>query len=39
MRFSNFLFPAAMEPEDDQRVIQETLREAQLCDSLGMEML
>src|SRR3954453_3303227 len=39
MRFGNFLFPAAMDPADDQRVIQETLREAQLCDSLGMEML
>jgi len=39
MKFSNFLFPAAMKPEDDQRVIQETLREAQLCDELGMDML
>ena len=39
MRFGNFLFPAAMDPADDQRVIQETLREAQLCDALGMEML
>lgn len=39
MRFSNFLFPAAMDPADDQRVIQETLREAELCDSLGMDML
>jgi alkanesulfonate monooxygenase SsuD/methylene tetrahydromethanopterin reductase-like flavin-dependent oxidoreductase (luciferase family) len=39
MKFSNFLFPAAMTPEDDQRVIQETLREARLCDELGMEML
>src|SRR6476661_8307809 len=39
MKFSNFLFPAAMEPADDQRVIQETLAEAQLCDALGMEML
>jgi len=39
MKFSNFLFPAAMTPEDDQRVIQETLREAQLCDELGMDML
>jgi len=39
MKFSNFLFPAAMAPEDDQRVIQETLREAKLCDDLGMEML
>ena len=39
MRFGNFLFPAAMDPADDQRVIQETLDEAQLCDSLGMDML
>ena len=39
MKFSNFLFPASMDPQNDQRVIQETLREAQLCDELGMEML
>src|SRR5919109_2596799 len=39
MKFSNFLFPAAMHPADDHRVIDETLREAQLCDELGMEML
>ena len=39
MRFGNFLFPAAMDPADDQRVIQETLDEAQLCDELGMDML
>ena len=39
MKFSNFLFPAAMDPNDDHRVIGETLREAQLCDELGMEML
>jgi len=39
VKFSNFLFPASMRPDDDQRVIQETLREAQLCDALGMEML
>jgi alkanesulfonate monooxygenase SsuD/methylene tetrahydromethanopterin reductase-like flavin-dependent oxidoreductase (luciferase family) len=39
MKFSNFLFPAAMDPADDHRVIQETIKEAQLCDSLGMEML
>jgi alkanesulfonate monooxygenase SsuD/methylene tetrahydromethanopterin reductase-like flavin-dependent oxidoreductase (luciferase family) len=39
MKFSNFLFPAAMDPADDHRVIQETLAEAQLCDALGMEML
>jgi alkanesulfonate monooxygenase SsuD/methylene tetrahydromethanopterin reductase-like flavin-dependent oxidoreductase (luciferase family) len=39
MKFSNFLFPASMDPGQDQQIIQETLREAQLCDALGMEML
>ena len=39
MKFSNFLFPAAMDPKDDHRVIEETLKEGQLCDALGMEML
>src|SRR5215213_2914484 len=39
MKFSNFLFPASMDPKNDHQVIEETLREAQLCDSLGMEML
>jgi alkanesulfonate monooxygenase SsuD/methylene tetrahydromethanopterin reductase-like flavin-dependent oxidoreductase (luciferase family) len=39
MRFSNFLFPASMDPDDDQQIIQETLAEARLCDELGMEML
>jgi len=39
MRFGNFLFPAAMTPDDDQRVIQETLDEARLCDAIGMDML
>jgi alkanesulfonate monooxygenase SsuD/methylene tetrahydromethanopterin reductase-like flavin-dependent oxidoreductase (luciferase family) len=39
MKFSNFLFPAAMEPSQDHRVIEETLREACLCDELGMQML
>jgi alkanesulfonate monooxygenase SsuD/methylene tetrahydromethanopterin reductase-like flavin-dependent oxidoreductase (luciferase family) len=39
MKFSNFLFPASMDPQKDQQVIAETLREAQLCDELGMEML
>lgn len=39
MKFSNFLFPASMDPKDDQRIIEETLAEAQLCDRLGMEML
>lgn len=39
MKFSNFLFPAAMDPADDQRIIQETIAEAKLCDQLGMDML
>ncbi len=39
MKFSNFLFPASMDPSQDERVIHETLREARLCDALGMEML
>ena len=39
MRFGNFLFPASMKPADDARIIDETLREARLCDELGMDML
>ncbi len=39
MKFSNFLFPAAMTADLDHEIIQETLREGQLCDELGMDML
>ncbi|MCC6531693.1 MAG: LLM class flavin-dependent oxidoreductase [Burkholderiales bacterium] len=39
MKFSNFLFPAAMDPGQDHAIIQETLQEAKLCDQLGMDML
>jgi alkanesulfonate monooxygenase SsuD/methylene tetrahydromethanopterin reductase-like flavin-dependent oxidoreductase (luciferase family) len=39
MKFSNFLFPASMDANKDQQIIEETLREAQLCDELGMDML
>ncbi len=39
MKFSNFLFPASMDANKDQQIISETLREAQLCDALGMDML
>lgn len=39
MKFSNFLFPQCPDPADDQRVIEETLAEAKLCDELGMETL
>src|SRR5215468_6626731 len=39
MKFGNFLFPAAMVPSRDHQVIAETLREAQLCDELGMDVV
>ncbi len=39
MKFSNFLFPAAMDPSHDHRIINETLAEGRLCDELGMDML
>ena len=37
MKFSNFIFPAAENPEDDGRVIRESVAEAQLCDRLGVD--
>jgi len=37
MKFGNFLFPECQNPENDGTVINETLREAQLCDELGMD--
>ncbi|MBN8925981.1 MAG: hypothetical protein BGO51_02515 [Rhodospirillales bacterium 69-11] len=39
MKFSNFLFPESRTPEDDGRVIRETLREAQLTDELGFDVI
>ena len=39
MKFSNFLFPQADTPADDERVIDEALAEGILCDQLGMEVL
>lgn len=39
MKFSNFLFPASMDPARDGDVIRETMAEAQLCDRLGMDMV
>ncbi len=39
MKFSNFLFPQAESPQDDSRVIDETLYEARLSDELGVEVL
>ena len=37
MKFSNFLFPQAADPADDERVIDETMAEAKLCDDLGVD--
>jgi alkanesulfonate monooxygenase SsuD/methylene tetrahydromethanopterin reductase-like flavin-dependent oxidoreductase (luciferase family) len=39
MKFSNFLFPAAMTAADDGRVIDETLQEARLTDELGYDTI
>ena len=39
MKLGNFLFPASADPNDDARIIEETLQEAKLCDALGMQML
>jgi len=39
LRFSNFLFPEAREPEMDAQVIRESLEEAKLCDALGVDVL
>ncbi len=39
MRFGNFLFPESRVPDQDGRVIDETLAEARLSDTLGMEVL
>ncbi len=39
MKFSNFLFPESRSPADDGRIITETLREAQLTDELGYDVI
>ena len=39
MRFSNFLFPESREPGRDGAVIDETLREAELSDALGVDVI
>ena len=39
MKFSNFLFPDSMTPADDGRVIDETLQEARLTDTLGFDTI
>ena len=39
MRVSNFLFPQSTNPDDDARVIDETLAEAKLTDQLGFDVI
>src|SRR5579863_10527150 len=39
MKFGNFLFPDSRDPEQDGRVIDETLREAWLSDALGVDVI
>jgi alkanesulfonate monooxygenase SsuD/methylene tetrahydromethanopterin reductase-like flavin-dependent oxidoreductase (luciferase family) len=39
MKFSNFLFPESRSQADDGRIIRETLREAQLTDQLGYDVI
>jgi alkanesulfonate monooxygenase SsuD/methylene tetrahydromethanopterin reductase-like flavin-dependent oxidoreductase (luciferase family) len=39
MKFSNFLFPESGAPERDREVIDQALREAELCDALGFDAL
>ena len=39
MRVSNFLFPQSTLPDDDGRVIAETLAEAKLTDHLGFDVI
>ncbi len=39
MKFSNFLFPDSPSAENDERVIEETLREARLTDELGYDTI
>jgi len=37
MKFGDFLFPESARPELDAPVIEESLREAKLCDELGLD--
>ncbi len=39
MKVSNFLFPESRHPDDDGRIIDETLQEARLTDELGYDVL
>jgi len=37
MRFGTFVFPVSQKPDNDYRIIHETLDEIQLCDKLGFD--
>ena len=39
MKFSNFLFPESRSPENDLTIIEDSLREAVLCDQLGFDAI
>src|SRR6266480_7050477 len=39
MKVGNFLFPDSRDPARDGAVIDETLREAMLCDELGVDVI
>jgi alkanesulfonate monooxygenase SsuD/methylene tetrahydromethanopterin reductase-like flavin-dependent oxidoreductase (luciferase family) len=39
MKFGDFLFPDSRDPEEDGRVIDETLAEARLADELGIDVV
>jgi len=39
MKFSNFLFPESQTPEDDFAIIEESLREAELSEELGYDVV
>jgi len=39
MKFGNFLFPESRDPARDGAVLDDTLREAELCDRLGMDAI
>src|SRR3984885_8110788 len=39
LKFSNFLFPESRDPARDGQVIDEVLREAQLTDELGFDVI
>ena len=37
MKFGDFLFPESAHPELDAAVIDDAVREARLCDDLGLD--